>query len=338
MQPKVSVLMPGYNAEASLLQALNSIRVQTFADLEILIWNDGSDDRSAEILDAAALSDERIRLFGTANNFGIVHALNGLIAEARAPLLARMDADDVMHPQRIEKQFEMMQLQPQCGLVSCIVAHGGNEISQKGYAEHITWLNTLRTPEEIKLNRFVESPLAHPSVMFRAELVTQLGGYRKGDFPEDYELWLRWLNAGVEMRKAEEKLLIWNDPPNRLSRISAYCSPDAFSRIKAVYLATEINRIAASRAIWLCGAGRITRRRSNYLLQQGISIAGYIDVNPELNGKTAGGFPVIAPQQIPPPENCIVVSYISNRGARTEIARMLEEKGFVNGKDYILAG
>ena len=338
MLPEVSVLMPVYNADAYLEQALNSIQNQTFSDLEILVWNDGSTDRSTDILNAAATSDSRIRVLGTSTNQGIVAALNGLLAEARAPLLARMDADDSMHPQRIEKQVALLKQHPKCGLVSCLVEHGGDEILQKGYAEHIAWLNTLRTPEEIQLNRFVESPLAHPSVMFRAELVRQLGGYLKGDFPEDYELWLRWLSTGVEMRKVEETLLLWNDPPNRVSRTSQYCSPEAFSRIKAVYLAKEINRIAQSRQIWLCGAGRITRKRSNYLLQQGISIAGYVDVNPAMSGKTAGGFQVIAPQEIPSPQNCVVISYITNRGARTEIARMLEEKGFANGKDYILAG
>jgi glycosyltransferase involved in cell wall biosynthesis len=338
MAVNVSVLMPVYNAEASLQEALHSIQHQTYSDLDILVWNDGSTDRSAAILDAAAKTDPRIRVLGTSTNMGIVAALNGLLAAASTPLLARMDADDIMHPQRIEKQVALLEQYPKCGLVSSLVEHGGDAVSQKGYAEHIAWLNTLLTPEDILLNRFIESPLAHPSVLFRANLVQQLGGYRQGDFPEDYELWLRWLSAGVEMRKVPEPLLIWNDPPGRLSRTSAYCSPEAFSRIKAVYLAKEINRIAATRYIWLCGAGRITRKRSNYLLQQGISIAGYIDVNPALSGKTAGGFPVIAPQQIPPPESCVVISYITNRGARTEIARMLEEKGFANGKDYILAG
>ncbi|MCA6362479.1 MAG: glycosyltransferase [Bacteroidetes bacterium] len=336
--PAVSVIMPVYNAETTIEQALRSICTQTFADLEILVWNDGSTDRTQYFLEAAASRDKRIKLLGTAENNGIVHALRGLTDAATAPLLARMDADDVMHPERIAQQVREMKLRPGCGLVSSLVTHGGHAQLQQGYAEYINWINSLKTPEAIRLNRFVESPLAHPSVLFRAALIVQHGGYRDGHFPEDYELWLRWLDAGVEMRKLPQALLQWNDLPGRLSRTHSRYGVNAFHEIKAEYLARELRRIVNGREIWLCGAGRITRKRSNYLLEQNISIAGYIDVNPALQGKTAGGFPVIAPGQIASPRSCFVVSYITNRGARREIAQMLESKGFVNGQDYMLAG
>jgi glycosyltransferase involved in cell wall biosynthesis len=334
----VSVIMPVYNAEATVENALQSICSQTFADLEILVWNDGSTDRTQELLDAAASSDKRIKLLGTSQNNGIVHALRGLTGAATAPLLARMDADDVMHPERLAMQVREMELYPGCDLVSCLVTHGGHAQMQQGYAEYINWINSLQTPEAIRLNRFVESPLAHPSVMFRAALIKQHDGYRDGNFPEDYELWLRWLDAGVEMRKLPQALLQWNDLPGRLSRTHSRYDVNAFHKIKASYLARELSRIVNGREIWLCGAGRITRKRSNYLLDEGVTIAGYIDVNPALQGKTAGGLPVIPPEQIASPRSSFVVSYITNRGAREEIAAMLEQKGFVNGQDYILAG
>ena len=334
----VSVLMPVYNAQTTVENALQSICAQTFADLEILVWNDGSTDRTQELLEAAASRDKRIKLLGTAQKKGIVHALRGLTDAAIAPLLARMDADDEMHPERIARQVNELAAHPQCGLVSCLVTHGGHAQTQQGYAEYINWINRLQTPDEIRLNRFVESPLAHPSVLFRAVLIEQHGGYRDGSFPEDYELWLRWLDAGVEMRKVPQPLLRWNDLPDRLSRTHSRYAANAFHQIKAAYLAREINRIANGREVWLCGAGRITRKRSNYLLAEDIAMAGYIDVNPAMQGKTAGGYPVIAPEQIASPRSCLVVSYITNRGARAEIAQMLEQKGFVNGQDYILAG
>jgi glycosyltransferase involved in cell wall biosynthesis len=334
----VSVIMPVYNAEATIENALQSICAQTFANMEILVWNDGSTDRTPHLLEAAARNDTRIKLLGTLHNAGIVHALRGLSDTATAPLLARMDSDDVMHPERIAMQVREMELYPCCGLVSSLVTHGGHAETQQGYAAYINWINSLQTPDAISLNRFVESPLAHPSVMFRAETLRQHGGYRDGNFPEDYELWLRWLEAGVEMRKVPLPLLQWNDLPTRLSRTHSRYAVNAFHQIKATYLARELRRIVNGREIWLCGAGRITRKRSNFLLKENISIAGYIDVNPALQGKTAGGLPVIAPGQIASPRSCFVVSYITNRGARGEIAQMLESKGFVNGQDYMLAG
>src|SRR6185436_16591977 len=103
------------------------------------------------------------------------------------------------------------------GLVGCLVEFGGDRSASEGYALHVDWINALTTPDEIALNRFVESPLAHPSVMFRRELVEKHGGYRAGDFPEDYELWLRWMEAGARMGKVPRVLLTWQDGPGRLS-------------------------------------------------------------------------------------------------------------------------
>jgi glycosyltransferase involved in cell wall biosynthesis len=330
--------MPVYNAESTVAKALHSISSQTLRDIEILVWNDGSTDGTAKIIEQAAKADSRIRMLGTLANQGIVASLNGLIAAATSPLLARMDADDEMHPERLARQLQVMQENPQCGLVSCLVTHGGHADTQQGYAAYIEWLNAQQTPEQIRLSRFVESPLAHPSVMYRAELVHTHGGYREGNFPEDYELWLRWLEAGVEMHKVPQFLLQWNDPPTRLSRNDKRYAANAFHQTKAAFLARELSRLANHREIWLCGAGRITRKRSNFLRNEGIHITGYIDVNPALAGKTAGNLPVISPAQIHEPENCVVVSYITNRGARTEIAEMLSSRGFINGRDFILAG
>ena len=101
----------------------------------------------------------------------------------------------------------------------------------------MAWTNGLLTHEEIALARFVESPLAHPSVMFRRSLVERWGGYAEGAFPEDYELWLRWLDAGVRMEKLADPLLIWNDSPTRLSRRDPRYAAEAFYRVKARYLA-----------------------------------------------------------------------------------------------------
>lgn len=115
------------------------------------------------------------------------------------------------------------------------VRFGGDPHVAAGYARHVSWTNRLLTHDEISLARVVESPLAHPSVTFRRELVERWGGYREGDFPEDYELWLRWLEAGVRMDKLAESLLVWNDSPTRLSRCDRRYDKEAFYRLKARY-------------------------------------------------------------------------------------------------------
>src|SRR5204862_7714986 len=164
---------------------------------------------------------------------------------------------------RLLRQWEFFDRHRQLGVVSCRGRHGGDKTAQAGYAAYVAWINSLLTPEDIALRRFVESPLAHPSGMFRRVLLQEYGGYASGDFPEDYELWLRWMDAGVQFGKVDAELLLWNDTPTRLSRTDQRYRPEAFYRIKCVYLARWLERQVepSRREIWLWGAGRITRQR-----------------------------------------------------------------------------
>jgi glycosyltransferase involved in cell wall biosynthesis len=335
--PAVSVLLPFYNAAPTLARAVNSISAQTFTNWELLLLNDGSTDGSLHIAQQLAAADVRIKIFSNDTNCGIAHTLNTGITNATAPLLARMDADDWSHPERFAKQVAHLDQHPETGLVGCAVKHEG-DTTQQGYALYIDWINALQTPEQIRLNRFTESPFAHPSVMFRKTLTDQFGMYRDGDFPEDYELWLRWLAAGVTMIKLPDVLLHWNDLPARLSRTDARYSRDAFYRCKAVYLAEEVKQhVATDRPIWFCGAGRISRKNSSYLTAQDISPAGYIDIDPKKTAKTIGGLPVIPPEQVNTLRDPFIISFVGNRGAHAWIRNFLEGLGKKEGVDFILA-
>ncbi|MCK5803596.1 MAG: glycosyltransferase family 2 protein, partial [Lentisphaeria bacterium] len=199
--PSISVLLPVYDGTATLQRAIQSIREQTLADWELIVVNDGSTDGTAKMLADCAAEDIRIRVFTHTRNRGIVSALLTGLEQARAPYIARMDADDLCAPERLEQQRDFLDAHPDIGLVGCRVRFGGDRATHAGYAAYVDWTNTLLEPEEIALNRFVESPFAHPSVAFRRELPECFGSYRDGDFPEDYELWLRWLDAGVRMAK-----------------------------------------------------------------------------------------------------------------------------------------
>jgi hypothetical protein len=169
-------------------------------------------------------------------------------------------------------------------------------------------------------------------------LTEQYGSYRQGNFPEDYELWLRWIEAGVKMTKLPDHLLTWYDHGDRLSRRDQRYTSDRFHEVKAMYLALELKRLLQNRALWICGAGRIARRRSNYLLQHQIEIAGYIDVDPRKTSRSSAQKPVLHPDALKDPETIFVVSYITNRGARDIIRNMLVKKRFQEGKDFIMAG
>lgn len=185
--PRISVILPVCNAAATLARAIASIQSQSLTDWELIAIDDGSTDPTAAILAEAAAADLRIRPFHTPHR-GLIEALNRGITESRAPFLARMDADDECHPDRLSIQARHLDTRPEVGLVASRVRFGGNRQAAPGYARYVDWNNRILSAREIRMNRFVESPVAHPSVLFRRELPDRFGGYRETGWPEDYEL------------------------------------------------------------------------------------------------------------------------------------------------------
>lgn len=336
----VSVVLPVCDGAATLGRALASLAAQTWPHWEALVVENGSTDDTAAIAAAAAARDPRIRLLRLPAR-GLVPALNAGLAAARGAWIARLDADDTATPARLERQVRFLQAPEnrEVGLAGCLVEFGGDRAVHAGYARHVDWLNTLTTPEAIALHRFVESPLAHPSVMFRRELPERFGGYRDGDFPEDYELWLRWLEAGVRMAKVPEFLVRWHDGPGRLSRTDPRYAPEAFFRLKAPWLAREVRRAAAGRRVLVWGAGRPTRKRAAWLETEGVPVDAFVDIDPRKISPALGGTgrPVLSPEQLPGPESAFVAVYVASRGARELIAAELEKRGYRAGRDYVLA-
>lgn len=333
--PQVSVVLPVRNGGAKLITAIRSIQNQSFSDWELIVADDGSTDGSRKVTRQFAERDSRVRPLNLPAQ-GLVPTLTAALELCRGTFIARMDADDVSHPKRLERQRAVIIEDTSLGLISCLVVFGGSRQGSRGYAEHVDWLNRTRTSKEIANSRFVESPVAHPSVFFRRELLSRLGGYREGDFPEDYELWLRWLDAGVRFSKVAEPLLLWNDAPDRLSRIDDRYSPEAFYRVKCLYLSRWLERhIPRERPIWLWGAGRTTRKRFAALERERGGFDGFVDVDPDKTGLRLDGRPVVAPDDIP--EGAFLIAAVGSRGARGEIRNFLRRTGREEGRDFLCA-
>lgn len=181
----VSVLMPVYNGEQFLAEAIESILGQTFADFEFLIVDDGSTDNSPTILADYASRDPRIRVV-TQANAGIVAALNRGLAECRSPLVARMDADDVSLPMRLERQMAFLAARPSVAVVGTAI----QLISETGAAGPEVHHPAAQQVIARRLRH--GNCLAHPSVMMRRDVVMGVGGYREFlRHAEDYDLWTR---------------------------------------------------------------------------------------------------------------------------------------------------
>lgn len=188
--PLVSVVMPARNGARYLTEAVDSILRQSMSDLELLIIDDGSTDDTPALLRKLASSDSRVSIYHQAGD-GLVAALNRGIAEARAPLIARMDCDDVAAIDRLERQLSAFESRPR------LVAVGGQatQIDEAGGK-----LGCLRYPvgaQAIRRQLTLSSPFCHPAVTFRKAAVLAVGGYRKAyRHAEDYDLWLRLFEVG----------------------------------------------------------------------------------------------------------------------------------------------
>lgn len=332
--PKVSVLMPVRNGVETIEAAIESVISQTFKNWELVIIDDGSTDSCDAIIQAASANDSRIHIHATPP-LGIVNALNIGISHCRSPWIARMDADDLMHHERLTWQISYAEKNPIISVVSGHVIHGGE---QSGFAMYVDWLNSVITTEEIAIKRFIESPVAHPSVMFKRELIKRYGGYRQGDFPEDYELWLRWLDNGVKFGKVPHPVIIWNDSPTRLTRSDLRYLPVKFYEAKLGYVAKWIREnINPKREVWLWGAGRVTRKRFAPLKDHGIKISGYIDIDPNKCGHRRDHLRVVLPSEMPDMRIAFIITCVAKHGARDLIQAELESAGWREGRDFIHA-
>lgn len=330
--PKVSVVLPFFNAEKTLHRAVESIHKQEFADFECLLVDNNSSDGSGDIAKKWTERDRRFRLVKESRQ-GVMFASNTGAEQSLGDYVARMDADDWAYPERLTLQVEFLNLNPEYGAVAGCVRHVGEPQQTEGFRRFVDWSNSLTTYEEISSRRFIEAPIVNPSAMWRRETMEMHGMYLNGDFPEDYEMWLRWLDRGVKIAKLPEILLDWHDSEQRLTRTDPIYSDKSFYEIKSKYLAKwleEHNPFHPNVAIW--GASRISRRRARILEQHGVRINTYIDTKSSRQIEKE----VIYYEDLPEAGSYFVLSYIRQMNNREKIQEFLEGRGYVDGVNYLL--
>ncbi len=330
----VSVLMPAYNAADTIRQAVTSFQRQTLADFEVIAVDDGSTDGTGAILDEAASADPRIRPIHIPHS-GLIPALNAGIAACRDDLIARMDADDICHPERLRLQVEYMHEHPEVSVCGCLVRSFPRSSIRAGFMRYEQWLNALTTHEQIARDVFIESPIAHPSVMMRASDLHELGGYREMGWPEDYDLWLRFFTTGKRFGKVSRTLVFWRESPGRLTFTDSRYSLENFVRAKAHFLAILVERKGRPVIVW--GAGMMGRRLTKHLVREGVQPVAVVDIDPRKVGRMMRGAPVIWPVQINDHPDAFIIAAVGSEGARELIRARLDEMGRHEVEDYICA-
>ena len=223
--PTVSVILPVFNGEKYIGDAIESVLDQTFRDFELIIINDGSTDGTLTLLERYRRSDSRVVIVSRENK-GLVETLNEGISLATGFWIARMDADDVAHPNRFERQLHWLQ-QTDADICGSWIKYFGT--SDRRVLQH------PESDEAIKAEMLFGSPFAHSTVMMKTELVSQLLYSKEWETCEDYDLWERAVHAGWRMTNVQQVLLSYRLHKAQVSSITSVRQRELSQKIRYRY-------------------------------------------------------------------------------------------------------
>jgi glycosyltransferase involved in cell wall biosynthesis len=291
--PAISVLMPVYDAAPWLRASLASLWRQTFTGFEVIAVDDGSSDGSGELLEHASTRECRLRVIHTPHR-GLPAALNTALGHARAPLLARHDADDLSHRERLRLQLEYLRAHRRTAVLGTRLRLFPANRVKPGMRRWVEWHNALLDHHEIVREALVESPLAHGTALLSRRWVELVGGWRDRGWPEDLDLWLRLIEAGARFAKLPRVLYAWRQHP-----ASATWRDPAFRRER--FLALKLDALArgllrGQREAGLVGVGTSLSQWSEALSAQGYRVRRWEQARP-----LARRAPAPAHVQQPPP-------------------------------------
>ncbi len=332
--PKVCVVMPARNAAATVERAVRSILEQTLGDLRLLAIDDGSTDGTLGRLEALADEDARVEVLSTPPR-GLVAALNDGLSRCDAPYLARMDADDESLPQRLERSVAALEANPALAAVGTQVElFRDDRPASPNMQAYAAWLSGLTEPSALFHDRFVESPLCHPSITARRARLEEVGGWEDGDFPEDYQLWLKLLERGHALCAVPQVLFRWRDHDQRLTRQDARYTLPRHAWLKARFLARGPLRQGRC-IVW--GAGETGLKLMRLLRAEGVAVERLIELSPRKIGQRIDGVPVESPGALGPPGAAHLVAAVGAKGARAEIRAFLRARRWREGEHFTCA-
>lgn len=322
------MILPVRNGGAYLVQAVISILEQTHHRLELLLVDDNSDDGA---LAACPLDEPRLRVLSSPGQ-GVVDAFNHGLEQAQGSYVARMDADDIALPKRIEKQLALLESEKAVGICGTGVEFFPTTAVAGGNLYYQSWLNRLTTPDAIHRQMFIESPIPNPTAMFRRQVIDDLGGYSDTSWPEDYDLFLRADKAGVKMAKTDEVLLRWREHDARLTKTDERYARTRFQQAKAYFLSA--GRLG-DQPFLIWGGGPSGAEFYDLLLANGRKAEGFLDVHPRRIGGLKRGQPVMHFEQLPGYPGHFILIAVGSRKVRTEIRAFLNGHGRREGSDYL---
>ena len=269
--------MPVYNDASYLDECIQSTIKQKYLNWEYCIVDDGSTDSSSWKLEKWSRSDERIHYISGSHQ-GIVPSLNGAAKLANGSIIARMDADDIMHPNRLLEQVSFLSKNPKVGLIGSCFRHfvdANSESIPNWILHHEHWSNRLLSSEEIHNALYAESPIAHPTFCMRKEAFYHLGGYKDTPWAEDYDFLHRARFQGVILGKVSSCLVDKRFNSECISNYEPRYRQSVNMEAKVYF--GKMNDIFKGRALWVVGSGGSAKSLLKALQKFEVSVEGIID-------------------------------------------------------------
>ncbi len=266
LNPKISVLMPAYNAEKFIDKAIKSILSQTFTDFEFIIINDGSTDNTEEII--LSFTDSRIRYVKNETNIKLIQTLNKGIELARGKYIARMDSDDISTPQRLELQYQFMEGNPHIGASSGLIytiSEDGNKIGHSNQ-----YLCT--TPTSCIFSSLLRTPISHPSAFIRTDILKKIkySNDKAALHIEAFVLWGDIIENGYQIAILEKPLVYYRNNSQSISHKYKELQMRNHAKFSKIHIERCLNMKIEQKAVddLFITDSTITIRRLNMALKQ----------------------------------------------------------------------
>ena len=236
-KPAISLIMSVYNGEDYLAETIDSVLNQTFKDWEFIIINDCSNDKTLEILEEYASKDSRIKVHINEVNLRLPSSLNKALSLSKGKYIARMDADDICMPDRLEKQYRFMEENQDIALSSCKFLTLKNGVYASGGCGGRTDSNA------IKAMLLVTNPILHPGIIAKAEIIKELQYDKNFTCTEDMELWTRFIMAGYKVEILPEYLMIYRLHDKQITETTLDKQKNEIVKIQKIYFANLLEQM-----------------------------------------------------------------------------------------------
>lgn len=334
---EVSVLLPVRDAQDTLEVALGTTLRSMGVHFEVVLIDHGSVDDSRRIATRIAEKDSRVRIVDAPFDLHFSEALEVGRAQCRAPFIARMDADDLMHPRRLAADVAHLKRHSSTVAVASRTKLVPKGAAGRGMHAYVAWQNQVLSASDHARELWIEQPVCHPATTFVAESLRAIGGYRAIHGPEDYDLFLR-LQAQGDLEKRPDIHHAWREHRGRTTWTSGRHHRDAFAALKAEALVERFS--LRTRPLLIAGAGKEGGRIGKALAQLGVRTEAYVDVADRRIGSVRHGAPIFSVDELPrlraQTPNAFGVGAVGTSGARGAVRESLRRAGFTLGENAVI--